>query len=127
MKTQIGRRDHHHVVYHQDHGEVFGEGSAPLRMDQILENIHCRCRNTGINALNLHITGATRHFLGIADYELTTPPFKHLGHWNIYETIRHHRDRGVNVLEQIRESLRELGTAFWVGLRVNDIRRRHVR
>ena len=121
MALQIGRRDHNHVVYHMDHGEIFGDGDAPLSVEQVVENVLCRCRNTGINALNLHITGATRHFLGIAEFEQTKPPFKHLGHWNIYETIRHHRQNGTNLVEEIGKALRAQGIALWAGLRVNDI------
>lgn len=121
MTLQIGRRDHHHVVYHMDHGEIFGEGDAPQSVEQVVENVMSRLRNTGFNAINLHITGATRHFLGIAEYEQTQPPFKHLGHWNIYETIRHHRQNGTNLMEEIGNALHAQGIALWAGLRVNDI------
>ncbi len=122
MKLQIGRRDHHHVLYHMDHGEVFGRWDAPLSLEQIIENVLFWCRNTGVNAFNLQITGATRHFLDIAEFSSNAePPFLHLGHWDIYETIRYHKERGVNVMDEIAKALHGEGIELWAGLRVNDI------
>lgn len=121
MNLRIGRRDHHHIVYHKDHGEVFGEGEVPLSVAQVIDNSLGWCRNTGINAFNLHVTGPTRDILGIAPYERAKPPFLHMGYWSIYETIRHHRERGVDLVGEIGRALREAGVAFWIGLRINDI------
>ena len=98
---KLGRRDHHHVVYHKDHGEVFGEGDAPLSLEQILENSLGWCRNTGINVFNFHISSHSRDFLGIDPCENAAPPFEHLGPWTIYETIRYHRENGVDLMAEL--------------------------
>ena len=118
---KLGRRDHHHVVYHKDHGEVFGEGDAPLSLERVLENSLGWCRNTGINVFNFHINSHSRDFLGIDPCENAAAPFEHLGPWTIYETIRHHRENGVDLMAELGRAMRAAGIAFWAGLRVNDI------
>ena len=67
MKLQIGRRDHHHVIYHMDDSVIYGRGDAPLSLEQIVENVLFWCRNTGINGFNLHIWA--RPHLGIVEYK----------------------------------------------------------
>ena len=105
-----------------DHGIIFGRGDAPLSLEQIIDNTLFWCRNTGINVFNLHLTGATRHFLDIADFATNVkPPFVHMGFWRIYKTISYHKHRGVDVLEEMRKALHREGIALWIGLRVNDI------
>lgn len=122
VNLQLGGRNHHHVVYHKDHGEVFGQWMAPASMDQIIEDCLVWCRNTGINVFNLHLTGATRHFLGIEPYAThVEPPFVHQNYWRIYSTLQRQRDMGVSTLDEIARALHRHGIAFWAGLRVNDI------
>ena len=119
---QLGRRDHHHLVFHHDHGPVLGMGwDAPATIEQIIENSLGWCRNTGVNVFDFHINSMSRHTLGIEPYANCEPPFRHMGWWRLYETVRHHRERGVDIVDEIRRALQAEGIAFWIGIRMNDI------
>lgn len=122
MTLQLGRRDHHHVVYHHDHGVVFGGAwQAPASIDEIIENSLGWCRNTGVNVFDFHINSISRHTLGLDRCAQCEPPFAHMGYWGLYETVRHNRQMGVDVVAEICRAMRAEGIAFWIGIRVNDI------
>ena len=119
---QLGRRDHHHLVYHHDHGVVFGGGwQAPASIDAIIENSLGWCRNTGVNVFDFHINSISRHTLGLDRCARCEPPFKHMGYWGLYETVRHNREMGVDIVAEMCRAMRDEGIAFWIGIRVNDI------
>lgn len=67
MKLKIGRRDHHHVTFHMDHGNILAEGDASLSMEQIIENVLSWCRNTGINiSVTVHRFSRIRAGYGVS-------------------------------------------------------------
>jgi len=119
---QLGRRDHHHLVYHHDHGVVFGGAwQAPASIDEIIEGSLGWCRNTGVNVFDFHINSISRHTLGLDRCTKCEPPFRHMGYWGLYETVRHNRREGVDIVAEMCRAMRAEGIAFWIGLRVNDI------
>lgn len=122
MKLQLGRRDHHHLVYHHDHGIVLGGAwAAPVPIERVVANVLDWCRNTGINVFDFHINSITRQTLGLEPYTNAEPPYRHIGQWGLAETVRQHRETGIDTVAEIGRALRAQGIAFWIGIRVNDI------